>query len=176
MNGYQRIIFFDYGGGAYFLDQRSRRLWDPKAVADEDEDSIFLDIFQEDDGVELFQKEEEETDTSQILSIQLSAEEMLRNIGPLLLDVSIPTAVVFTNGTAALKLFVLLEHGQLLDDFLQKITQSTLISVNNRNTAIFCLKVIMMKLLMSLLWSNVGVFFKASSLLTIKFHCQIVLR
>lgn len=137
MNGYQRIIFFDYGGGAYFLDQRSRRLWDPKAVADEDEDSIFLDIFQEDDGVELFQKEEEETDTSQILSIQLSAEEMLRNIGPLLLDVSIPTAVVFTNGTAALKLFVLLEHGQLLDDFLQKITQSTLISVNNRNTAIF---------------------------------------
>jgi len=138
MNGYQRVILFDYGNGAFFLDQRSRKLWDLPEDEAEEEDDIFPDLIPgETENSAVFSWEDEEEDAAQDLSMKLSAEDLLRNVGVLLLDAKVPTAVIFTNGIAALKSFHMIDAGQLLENFMQEITQNYITTIGSRNTVIF---------------------------------------
>lgn len=138
MNGYKRVILFDYGNGAFFLDKRSRKLWDVPDDETEETDDIFPNLIpgEEEDDV-VFSWDDEEEDDAQDLSIKLSAEDLLRNVGVLLLDAKVPTAVIFTNGIAALKLFHMIDAGQLFENFMQEITQNYIATIGSRNTVIF---------------------------------------
>lgn len=141
INGYERVILFDYGNGAFFYDKRSRKLWDlSDDEGDETEEDIFSDLIpgeaEEEDTVFSWNDAEPEYNTSE-LSIKLSAEDLLRNTSALLLDEKVSTAVIFTNGIAALKSFHMIDSGQLFENFMQEITQNSIAAIGSRNTVIF---------------------------------------
>jgi len=129
VHGYERIVFYRYADGAYFLDQRSRDLWHgrqaPASAAPLFPNSLLRGRLQP------------RPETGSGRSITISPAEILRTAECFLNDGDIQTAVIFTDGVEALREFCAIENGKILGSFFAHVTEGTVSRILNRNTAIF---------------------------------------
>lgn len=130
VNGYERIIFYSYAEGAFFLDQKSKDLWHGRKEA-EPEKPLFANKILKG---HLKPKGQEEKET---LSFTVSPTEMLRAAEHFMNDSEIATAIVFPNGIEAIKEFAAIEQGKVLDNFFIRVTEGTVNQILNPNIAIF---------------------------------------
>lgn len=131
--GYERVVFYGYSRGAYFLDAESRDLWHGRK-----EKKTAQSLF---DGPKLkgrlSARATPDRQNRKPMSFQVGAQEMLRYAETFLKDTTIRTAVVFPNGVEALKEFADLDRGRLLDNFFVEVTQGGLQQTANTNIAVF---------------------------------------
>ena len=134
IGGYERIVFYGFSKGAYFLDEQSQSLWHGKKQAKKAA-SLFGNAPRL-KGKLTVQTAPDQKNRS-AMSFMVGASEMLRYAEKFLKDSSIRTAVVFPNGVEALKEFSRLEDGMLLDNFFVQVTAAEMGQQDNTNAAIF---------------------------------------
>lgn len=135
--GYERVVFYGYSKGAYFLDAESKELWHGKKDKKKPSQTKSLfDGHRQLKGNLLVHAVPAQNNRSP-MSFNVGASEMLRFAETFLRDTSIRTAVVFPNGVEALKEFSALDQGKLLDNFFVRVTEKSIAQVDNTNTAVF---------------------------------------
>lgn len=132
--GYERIVFYGFSKGAYFLDEQSQSLWHGKKQVRKAA-SLFGDAPRLKGRLTVQTAPDQKNRSA--MSFMVGASEMLRYAETFLKDSSIRTAVIFPNGVEALKEFSRLEDGMLLDNFFVQVTAAGMGQQDNTNTAIF---------------------------------------
>lgn len=133
-NGYRRIIYYSYTGGAYFLDEESKRLWHGEAQEESSKKELFPN---KSIKGHLRPAQSKEKQQREYLQFTVSPAEMLRYTGHFLNDNKIQTAVIFPDGAEAIKEFARLEQGKMLDNFFAAATRAELSKISNRNVVLF---------------------------------------
>lgn len=131
MNGYERIIFYSYADGAFFLDWRSKELWHGRKTVEPDKPLFSNKILK---GNLIAKQKAEEKER---LSFTVSPTEMLRAAEHFMNESEISTAIIFPNGIEAIKEFADIEHGKVLDNFFIRVTEGTVNQILNSNITIF---------------------------------------
>lgn len=133
--GYERVVFYGYGQGAYFLDEGSRELWHGRQAQEMTIDDLFGDM----PGLtgSLLPLSVPAEQERRPMSFEVSAAEMLRHTETFLKDADIRTAVVFPDGVGVLKRFAVLDQGGQLDSFFQQVTAAGVSQLGNSNVAVF---------------------------------------
>lgn len=132
--GYRRIVYYSYTGGAYFLDEESKRLWHGEEQEEEPKKELFPNKMLKGRLRPALQEEKRE---SEALQFVVSPAEMLRYTGHFLNDNQIQTAVIFPDGAEAIKEFARLEQGKMLDNFFAAATRAKLSKISNCNVVLF---------------------------------------
>lgn len=130
VHGYERIIFYSYADGAYFLDSRSQKLWHGRQTAPAEPDTLFPSPL-----LRGRLRPRPEPVTRQAFTI--SPAEMLSAAERFLNDSDIPTAIIFADGVEAIREFCTLENGKVLGSFFAHVTEGAVNRIMNRNVAIF---------------------------------------
>lgn len=135
--GYERVVFYGYSKGAYFLDEESQSLWHGKK--EKKKQSNTKNLFGNAPKLKgkLTAQAAPDSQNRGPMSFNVGASEMLRFAENFLRDTSIRTAVVFPNGVEAMKEFAALDQGKLLDNFFVRVTENSVSQADNSNTAIF---------------------------------------
>lgn len=133
VHGYERIVFYNYKDGAYFLDEGSKKLWYGRT-----EEKPKTDLFGSKRLIKGSLRPKPKTDDKkEKLSFTVAPAEMMRTAEHFVNDKEIATAVIFPNGIETLKEFAGVENGKILDDFFVRITESSIERVMNPNVVIF---------------------------------------
>lgn len=132
--GYERIVFYSYSRGAYFLDEGSQGLWHGRK-----EKKPSRDLFSGAPRLKgrVTPQAAPARQNQRPMSFHVDAAEMLRYAEKFLNDTTIRTAVVFPDGPGVLREFANLDQGKLLDSFFKEVTQSSVSQTDNTSTAIF---------------------------------------
>lgn len=127
--GYERIVFYGYVEGAFFLDQKSKDLWHGRRLA-EPKKQLFSRILKGN-------LQPKPATKKKPLAFTVKPEEMILIAGCFLDDTEISTAIIFPDGVSVLKEFGAIENGKILEAFLNKSAQKQVRKILNRNIAIF---------------------------------------
>lgn len=128
--GYERIVFYSYAQGAYFLDRKSRKLWYGRKQEEPEKLQFSNKLLKGNLGTKAAMEEEP-------LAFAVTPTEMLLTAERFLMDTEIPTAIIFPDGVGALKEFAAIEDGKLLDHFLVRVTEKQVNQILNPNVAVF---------------------------------------